>query len=252
MGTSPPDDSCRTAVPSVPPYPMRRWTGAMNTCYIIRAMVECVEAFNSPRNEGVCDLEGSTTLLLVFSMPALPTLRSARVGTCASQRLPGILTSAAMLGFKLAQIEILKMKLDEQKRLEQERANLIAELEAALSPEMALRVEAIVDRTRGTFMMPARAASLPKPAHVDAAEAEATRGSVHEVRQRSLRALSPCVPRCGAPQRYIAPIWQGPARPGAAAAAVASDEPSAAQVHAFAVAMHSAGLYAAHVRRCEA
>ena len=135
-----------------------------------------------------------------------------------------------MLGFKLAQIEILKMKLHEQKRLEQERANLIAELEAALSPEMALRVEAIVDRTRGTFMMPGRAASLPKPAHVDAAEAEATCGSVHEVRQRSLRALSPCVPRCGAQRLYIAPIWQGPARPGAAAAAVASDEPAAAQV----------------------
>jgi hypothetical protein len=140
-----------------------------------------------------------------------------------------------MLGFKLAQIEILKLKLDEEKRLEQERANLIVELEAALSPEMARQVEDIVDRTRGSFMMPARAASLPKPAHIDAAEAEATCGLVHEVRQRSLRALPPYVPCCGAQRLdssmiYIADIWQGPARPDAAAAAISSDESAAAQV----------------------
>jgi hypothetical protein len=56
-------------------------TGAMNTIYIIRAMVECVEAFSSPKNEGVCDLDESTTLLLVFSTPALPTLPCAPVRT---------------------------------------------------------------------------------------------------------------------------------------------------------------------------
>jgi hypothetical protein len=60
-------------------------------------------------------------------------LACARGGTHASHRLPGTLTSAAMLGFKLAYVEILKLKLDEQKCLEKERAELIAELGAAFS-----------------------------------------------------------------------------------------------------------------------
>ncbi len=197
LGTNPPDDSVAPPCQASRPITCDADTGAMNTIYIIRAMVECVEAFSSPKNEGVCDLDESTTLLLVFSTPALPTLPCAPVRTRAPQRLPGILTSAAMLGFKLAQIEILKLKLDEEKRLEQERANLIVELEAALSPEMARQVEDIVDRTRGSFMMPARAASLPKPAHIDAAKAEAMCGLVHEVRRGSDR-CEPSRPTCHA------------------------------------------------------
>jgi hypothetical protein len=53
----------------------------------------------------------------------------------------------------LAHIEVLKLKLDEQKRLEAERGALIAELEATLSPELALQVEVIIDR-RSSFVIP--------------------------------------------------------------------------------------------------
>jgi hypothetical protein len=118
-------------------------------------------------------------------------LALARGETRASHRLPGALTSAAMLGFKLAHVEVLQWKLDEQKLLKEERAELIAKLGAACSPELALQVEAIVDLTRRSFLMPEEAVSLPKPACVDGAEADARRGFVREVRERSPRALSP-------------------------------------------------------------
>ena len=92
-----------------------------------------------------------------------------------------------MLGFKLAHVEVLKLKSDEKKRLEAEREALIAELEETLSPELALQVEAIMDR-RSSLVMPHGlvTAPLPKPAHADGAEDEERRGSVREMRQ-SLR-----------------------------------------------------------------
>ena len=110
-----------------------------------------------------------------------------RGGTHASHRLPGTLTSAVSLGFKFAHVEVLKLKLDERKRLEAEREALIDELEASLSPELALQVETIIDR-RSSFVMPGGLATLssPKPVHVDGAQAEGRRGTVREVR-RSLR-----------------------------------------------------------------
>ena len=114
----------------------------MNTIYIVRTVTECVGTFNkSEKSERVCDLDVSTTFFLLLSTPELTALVCCTCAAPASFRLPGLLTSAAMLGFKLAHVEILKLKLDEQKRLEAERAALIAELEATLSPELALQVE---------------------------------------------------------------------------------------------------------------
>jgi hypothetical protein len=99
-----------------------------------------------------------------------------------------------MLGFKLAHVEILKLKLDEQKRLEADREALIAELEAALSPELALQVETIIAR-HGSFVMPGGLAdSLPKPAHAGGAKADERRGSFRQV-QRLLPAASLGAPR---------------------------------------------------------
>jgi hypothetical protein len=52
----------------------------------------------------------------------------------------GILTSAAMLGVKVAQVMLIKVKADEERRLESEREALFADLEESLSPELARRV----------------------------------------------------------------------------------------------------------------
>ena len=45
-----------------------------------------------------------------------------------------------MLGVKLAQVMVIKVKADEERRLESEREALFADLEESLSPELALRV----------------------------------------------------------------------------------------------------------------
>jgi hypothetical protein len=158
----------------------------MNTIYIVRTMTECVDTFDGDKSHRVCDLDPSTTLFLLLSTPA-PTVFAGHVCDTCFVPIVGTITSAAMLGFKLAHVEVLKLKWDEQKRLEAEREALIGELEEALSPELALRVEAIIDR-RSSFVMPhglARA-PLPQPAHADGAEDEGRRGSVREMRQ-SLR-----------------------------------------------------------------
>ena len=51
-----------------------------------------------------------------------------------------------MLGFKLASLEAIKLKWEEQKVMKIQRAALIAELESALSPDVAKEVQAIVRR----------------------------------------------------------------------------------------------------------
>jgi hypothetical protein len=168
----------------------------MNTIYIVRSMTECVGTFNMrEKSERVCDLDVSTTLFLLLSTPVFTALACRTCAAPASFRSPGLLTSAAMLGFKLAHVEILKLKLDEQKRLEAERAALIAELEATLSPELALQVEVIMDR-RKSFVTTYGLSNVssPKPsahglAGGEDAEERARRGSVRQVR-RSLRARS--------------------------------------------------------------
>ena len=85
-----------------------------------------------------------------------------------------------MLGYKLAHAEVIKFAMDENERLKQERAELLGELEASLSPETALQVERIIDR-RSSFMPDVVLTSQPKPAHRDGAEEEEPPGSPREV-----------------------------------------------------------------------
>jgi hypothetical protein len=74
--------------------------------------------------------------------------------------------------------------VDERERLKQERTELLGELEASLSPEMALQVEKIIDR-RSSFMTDVVLTPRPKPAHRDGAEMDELPGSAREVRTGS-------------------------------------------------------------------
>ena len=87
-----------------------------------------------------------------------------------------------MLGYKLAHAEVIKFAMDENERLKQERAELLGELEASLSPEMAQHVEKIIDR-RGSFMPDDGLTPLarPKPVHRDGADMDEPMGSALEV-----------------------------------------------------------------------
>jgi hypothetical protein len=56
------------------------------------------------------------------------------------------MTSAALFGFKLAHFGKIKSRAEERQRLEAELAGLVKELEATLTPEVALQVEQIMGR----------------------------------------------------------------------------------------------------------
>ncbi len=91
----------------------------------------------------------------------------------------GTLTSAAMLGYKLAHTEVIKFAMDENARLQQERTALLDELEGSLNPELALQVEQIIDRR--SFMQ--EVMLIPRKNTVcESAKAEETPGSAREVR----------------------------------------------------------------------
>jgi len=122
--------------------------GAMNTYFFLRTVLECVETFHGDKSTRVCDLDFRATLVLLLSTPLDPGRhvigrsdgRDRAGGDLWLPLAAATMTSAAMLGFKLAQAEALKREIDEHKRLEKERTALVAELEAALSPELALQV----------------------------------------------------------------------------------------------------------------
>jgi hypothetical protein len=66
----------------------------------------------------VCDLDERQTIVLLLST----------------------ITSALMLGFKIGYVEVIRIGLGEQKRLESERQALIEELEGSLGAEVAEQV----------------------------------------------------------------------------------------------------------------
>lgn len=104
------------------------------------------------------------------------------------------LTSAAMLGYKLAHVEIIKFAMTEQKRLEEERAALLSELGESLSPELALQVEKVIDRRKsfvpnGLATLP-YLSKLPKLARADEAEAEETQSTAQVVRSSVARHIA--------------------------------------------------------------
>ena len=59
---------------------------------------------------------------------------------------PGAWQSAAMFAIKITAIVRLKEQWEEHQRLEAEHAELVAELEAAISPENAAQVETILTK----------------------------------------------------------------------------------------------------------
>jgi hypothetical protein len=97
----------------------------MCTYYLGRALQECLAAVNAQDYQKVCDLDrGWRTMILLGSA----------------------LTSFAMLGFKLAHIQVVRMQFSEQQRMEREREELIAELEQTVSADVAGKVGGILKR----------------------------------------------------------------------------------------------------------
>jgi hypothetical protein len=94
-----------------------------------------------------------------------------------------------MLGYKLAHADVIRFAMDENERLKQERAELLGELEASLSPEMALHVGNIIDR-RGSFIPDDVLTPRPKPVHRDGADKDEPMGSAREVRTQNGPALA--------------------------------------------------------------
>ena len=103
----------------------RLCVGTMCTYYLSRSLHECLAAVNAKDYEKVCDLErGWRTMILLGSA----------------------LTSFAMLGFKMAHIQVVRLQFTEQQRMEREREELIAELEQTVSADVAGKVGGILRR----------------------------------------------------------------------------------------------------------
>ncbi len=116
----------------------------MNTYYLFKATTECVDAAaEADASKRICDLNSTATVILLLStQPPRALCRTADTigGPCVTRCVSGTLTSAAMLGVKLAQVMVIKVKADEKRRLESEREALFADLEESLSPELARKV----------------------------------------------------------------------------------------------------------------
>jgi hypothetical protein len=83
----------------------------MSTIYIVRMMDECVSTFKIEKSKRVCDLDQSKTLILFLSTPNTQPLTLGPHDAGLAQALgfrtaAGTLTSAIMLGYKLAHAEV--------------------------------------------------------------------------------------------------------------------------------------------------
>jgi hypothetical protein len=103
----------------------RRPLGAMNMYYLSMALIECLDKIHGDgmqASTATCDLE-STPLLVM---------------------LAGCITSCALLAYKAAHVEVIRLKWEEQTMLEAERAELIASIDETMSDEIADHVEALM------------------------------------------------------------------------------------------------------------
>jgi hypothetical protein len=114
------------------------------------------------------------------------------------------LTSAAMFGFKISTLEMIKYSMEMQSKLDEERSALVAELDTAiLSPSIRKKVSEILqhhpnpdvsmfshhDPQRPHYMEespPRQVRSTPAPPHVSSLPVVATL-DVHDALMRSLR-----------------------------------------------------------------
>jgi hypothetical protein len=131
----------------------------MNTIFVTRSVIDCVDVAAGAKLT-TCDLQpGGQLVLLVLSM----------------------LTSALMLGSKLASFEIIRLKQQEIVRIEAERdimlQELQEELEAAVSnPRLSHHVESIFAARRSRLFVSGPNSVLPSPVPAPTAEAD-DRGS---------------------------------------------------------------------------
>lgn len=119
------------------------------------------------------------------------------MGLCVTRHdtrcVSGTLTSAAMLGVKLAQVMSIKVKADEERRLESEREALFADLEESLSPELARRV--ISEHRRKSIARKSEAAPDPltvavRPSAVAPSSSDVTRSTGPSVAPQAGSALT--------------------------------------------------------------
>jgi hypothetical protein len=152
----------------------------MNGVFVTRSVVECIDAAtkegagSTGTKPGVCDLQPGQLTLLMLSL----------------------LTSAIMLGSKLASFEIVRLKQQEMDRMEAERDTMLQELQEELeaslgSPEEAHEVEKIFAARRHSRISvfgPSSVLPVPVPAPAEAADSHLSAGSqVRFVSRRLLR-----------------------------------------------------------------
>ena len=151
----------------------------MNGVFVTRSVVECIDAAtkegvgSTGTKPSICDLQPGQLTLLMLSL----------------------LTSAIMLGSKLASFEIVRLKQQEMDRMEAERETMLQELQEELeaslgSPEEAHEVEKIfaARRSRIFVLGPSSVLPVPVPAPAEAADSHLSAGSqVRFVSRRLLR-----------------------------------------------------------------
>ena len=141
----------------------------MNGVFVTRSVVECIDA---AAKEGV----GSTG-----TKPSVCDLQPGQL----TRLMLSLLTSAIMLGSKLASFEIVRLKQQEMDRMEAERDTMLQELQEELeaslgSPEEAHEVEKIFAarrRSRISVLGPSSVLPAPVPVHAEAADSHLSAGS---------------------------------------------------------------------------
>ena len=136
----------------------------MNTVYLTSSILECVDrelVCEQKAEIKVCNLAPSmgTTILLLSILTSAMMLgyKIARTAALAfahrffglkylTDRRPAI----RLLCYFVAEVETLRAQWNEKKKLEAERAALIAELEATLSPEALGQVQVAIQHARRT------------------------------------------------------------------------------------------------------
>ncbi len=143
--------------------------GIMNGVFVTRSVVECIDAAtkegvgSTGTKPSICDLQPGRLTLLMLSL----------------------LTSAIMLGSKLASVEIVRLKQQEMDRMAAERDTMLhelqEELEASLgSPGEAHEVEKIFAarrRSRISVLGPSSVPPAPVPTPAEAADSNLSAGS---------------------------------------------------------------------------
>ena len=141
----------------------------MNGVFVTRSVVECIDAAtkegvgSTGTKPSICDLQPGQLTLLMLSL----------------------LTSAIMLGSKLASFEIVRLKQQEMDRMEAERDTMLQELQEELeaslgSPEEAHEVEKIFAarrHSRISVLGPSSVLPVPVPTPAEAADSHLSAGS---------------------------------------------------------------------------